>query len=92
MNQTENKTKKEVYLVEGMHCSGCENTVGRVIASLPGVKSAKADLGSASVSLEYDPSKVTVDQVKEAVGKFGYKIVGERAPEGRREGSDEAVS
>jgi hypothetical protein len=49
-------------------------------------------LSSASVSFEYDPTQVTIEAIKQAVNKVGYKIVGERAPAGRREGSDEAVS
>ena len=85
-------TKKETYLVEGMTCSGCERTVAKVISNMEGVKSSKADLASATVSIEYDPSKVTIDNIKSAINKVGYKFVGERPSLGQREGSDEAVS
>jgi copper chaperone len=85
-------TKKESYLVEGMTCSGCERTVSKVISNIDGVTSAKADLGSTSVSVEYDPSKVSIDNIKSAINKIGYKFVGERPSHGQREGSDEAVS
>jgi len=84
--------KKEVYLVDGMTCSGCERTVSKVVASIEGVASAKADLSNSTVSVEYDPSKVTIDKIKEAVNKVGYKFVGERPSNGQREGSDEAIS
>ena len=84
--------KKEAYLVEGLTCSGCERTVSKVVANIEGVASAKADLGSSTVSVEYDPSKVTIDKIKEAVNKVGYKFVGERPANGQRESSDEAVS
>ena len=86
------ETKKETYLVEGMTCAGCERTVQRVVGNVEGVKSAKADLASASVSVEYDPTKVSVDNIKSAVDKVGYKFVGERPAHGQRAGSDEAVS
>ena len=86
------KLKKESYLVEGMTCSGCERTVSKVVSNIEGVASAKADLGSSTVSVEYDPSKVTIDKIKEAVNKVGYKFVGERPANGQREGSDEAIS
>lgn len=85
-------TIKQSYLVEGMTCSGCERTVERIIGNLDGVKSSKADLGSATVSVEYDSSKVDVDKIKSAVGSVGYKIIGERRAHGQRQGSDEAVS
>ena len=86
------KLKKESYLVEGMTCSGCERTISKVVSNIDGVSSAKADLGSSTVSVEYDPSKVTIDKIKEAVNKVGYKFVGERPANGQREGSDEAIS
>jgi|GEM_PF-586258 len=86
------ETKKESYLVEGMTCSGCERTVQRVVGNVEGVKSSKADLASSTVSVEYDPSKVTIDIIRSAVNSVGYKFVGERPSHGQREGSDEAVS
>jgi copper chaperone len=86
------RSKKESYLVEGMTCSGCERTVQKVIEKLDGVTSSKADLNSSTVSIDYDPSKVTIDQIKSAVNGVGYKIVGERPAFGQREGSDEAIS
>jgi mercuric ion transport protein len=85
-------TKKEAYLVEGMTCSGCERTVSKVVSNIEGVASAKAELGSSSVLVEYDPSKVNIDKIKEAVNKVGYKFVGERPPNGQRESSDETIS
>jgi copper chaperone len=89
---SEHVFKKEVYLVEGMTCAGCERTIQKVIGNLDGVKSSKADLKSATVSVEYDPGKVTIDQIKSAVNGVGYKFVGERPAYGQREGSDEAIA
>jgi copper chaperone CopZ len=86
------KTIKQSYLVEGMTCAGCERTVSKVVGNLDGVKWSKADLASSTVSVEYDPAKVNIDAIKAAVGKVGYKFVGERPANGQREGSDEAVS
>jgi copper chaperone CopZ len=85
-------TKKDSYLVEGMTCSGCERTVSRVVGNIEGVSSSKADLSSSTLTVEYDPSKVTIDQIKNVVNGVGYKFVGERPSNGQREGSDEAVS
>jgi copper ion binding protein len=85
-------TKKESYLVEGMTCSGCERTVSKVVGNIEGVSSSKAELSCSTVTVEYDPSKVTIDKIKEALNRVGYKLVGERPVNGQREGSDEAVS
>jgi P-type Cu+ transporter len=86
------KTKKEAYLIEGMSCSGCERAIQRVVSNLEGVAHAKADLASTSLALEYDPGRINIDSIKSAVGKLGYKIVGERPAEGQREGSDEGIT
>jgi copper chaperone CopZ len=88
----EHGLRNEVYLVEGMTCSGCERTVQRVIGNLDGVKSSKADLKSSTVSVEYDPGKISIDKIKSAINGVGYKFVGERPAHGQREGSDEAVA
>jgi Cu+-exporting ATPase len=85
------RLKRESYLIEGMTCSGCERTVSKVVSNIEGIASAKADLRSSTLSVEYDPSKVTIDEIKDAVNKVGYKFVGERPANGQREGSDEAI-
>jgi copper chaperone CopZ len=83
---------KREYLVEGMTCSGCERAIQRVVSTVDGVKGVKADLATSTVSLEYDPSKATIDDIRSAVTKIGYKFVGERPPHGQKEGRDDAVS
>ncbi|MEO7989274.1 MAG: cation transporter [Chryseolinea sp.] len=76
------RTKKETYLVEGMTCSGCERTVSKVISNIEGVTSAKADLNSTSISVEYDPLMVSIDNIKSAINKVGYKFIGEKPSRG----------
>jgi mercuric ion transport protein len=84
--------KRESYLVEGMTCSGCERAIQRVVSSVQGVSQVEADANNSTVSVEYDPQQVTIDQIKSAVNKIGYKFVGERPPFGQKEGRDDAVS
>lgn len=85
-------SKKGSYLVEGMTCSGCQRAIQKAVTSLEGVEAVNADLGTATVSVEYDPAKVNIDQIRNAVNRMGYKFVGERPPAGQREGRDDAVS
>jgi copper chaperone CopZ len=75
-----------------MTCSGCERTVQKVVSNIEGVSHSKADLKSSTIEIEYDPEKVTIDKIKSTVNGIGYKFVGERPPNGQREGSDEAIS
>ena len=71
-------TKKDVFVVEGMTCSGCERTVQKVVGNIEGVTSSKADVNSATVTVEYDPAKVTAENVKAAVERVGYKFAGQK--------------
>ena len=73
-------SKMESYLVEGMTCSGCERAIQRVVSNLDGVSSAKADLNNSTISVEYNPDKVSIDQIRSAVNKIGYKFIGKRTP------------
>jgi mercuric ion transport protein len=93
-NKTETRESnylKKSYLVEGMTCSGCERTISKVVGNIEGVRTAKADLSSSTVSVEYDPQKVSIDKIKSAINGIGYKLIDERPPLGQREGSDEAI-
>ena len=83
---------KVAYLVEGMTCSGCERTVQKVISNLEGISSVKADAPASTVTVEYDPAKVNIEQIRAAVTRVGYKFVGERPPHGQKEGRDDSVS
>lgn len=69
---------KENFIVEGMTCSGCERTVSKVVSNIEGVTSAKAEFPSSSLSVEFDPAKVSVEKIRDAVNKVGYKFVGKK--------------
>ncbi len=86
---TAEETKKEVYLVEGMTCAGCERTVATVIKNLEGIISATADLKSSTVSVEYDPAKTTLDRIRTVVNHVGYTFVGESRDDGERVRGDD---
>ena len=75
-----------------MTCSGCERAIQRVVSGVEGVKEVKADAASSTVSLEYDSSRATIDDIRAAINKIGYKFVGERPPHGQKEGRDDAVA
>ena len=85
-------TLKDSYLVEEMSCTGCERTITRVVSNLPGVASAKADLERTSVSFEYNPDKITVDGIKHALHRIGYKIVDKTPPPGKEDQRDGCCS
>lgn len=62
-----------VLPVEGMTCLTCEKTVEGALKGLPGVISAQASTKSQNVLVEFEPGKVTFDQMIQSINKTGYK-------------------
>lgn len=69
-----NQSKKEVYEVQGMTCSGCERSVQKVVSNIAGVSSAQASLQAGALTVEYDPTKVDIETIRNSVAKIGYKV------------------
>ncbi|MDF2719627.1 MAG: copper chaperone [Paenibacillus sp.] len=59
--------------VDGMSCGHCVNSIEGAVKKLGA--SAKVDLGSKSVALQFDESKVTLAAIKEAIEDQGYDVV-----------------
>jgi copper chaperone len=65
---------QKVHLqVNGMSCGHCVSSVEGAVKKLGA--SAQVDLGSKSVSVEYDESKLKLDAIKEAIEDQGYDVV-----------------
>ncbi len=59
--------------VEGMTCPSCKVAVRTAITRLAGVRDAKVDVAQKSATVEYDPSKVSPQQMVDAVNRLGYE-------------------
>ena len=61
--------------VKGMTCESCNLHVENTLAQLPGYINAKADYKTGTVKVEFDASKSSEKEVKDAVNSTGYKII-----------------
>lgn len=61
--------------VKSMDCGGCLDQVEEAAKGLLGVISAKVNLETSEVSLEYDESKVSLSDIREAIEKTGFETV-----------------
>jgi len=59
--------------IEGMTCAGCVNSVTRVLTALPGVAQADVSLTKARAKVTYDPAHTSVEAMKQAIERAGYK-------------------
>ena len=63
-----------VLQVDGMKCGGCESSVQSALKAIEGVASVKADHIRKQVAVELDPSKVSVEKIKETIIGQGYSV------------------
>ena len=60
-------------LVEGMKCTGCENTVENAVKNLDGIIQVKADHQKGEVFVKFEEGKVDVEKIVETINKTGYR-------------------
>jgi copper chaperone len=65
--------EKVTLQVNGMSCNHCVNSVEGALKGLGA--SAKVDLASKSVAIEYDEANVTLATIKETIEDQGYAVV-----------------
>jgi len=58
--------------IDGMTCTGCEQTIQNNIGKLEGIKSVKASFTTGTAIVEFFPDKVDTTKIKEAVTGSGY--------------------
>ena len=63
---------KEIYDIGGMHCAACSSAVERVTRKLPGVKSSNVNLIMNRMTIEYDETKTTPEQIIQKIEKAGF--------------------
>ena len=66
------KTKQLVIPIIGMHCANCANTVGRNLKRMIGVDEASVSYASERAVINYDPKRVTPDEMIAMIKDLGY--------------------
>lgn len=66
--------QKQTLNVTGMSCGHCQASVEGALKGLDGVSAVEVDLNSGKVEVTYDESKVSLENMKEAVEEQGYDV------------------
>ncbi len=61
--------------VDGMSCSHCAASVKRAVEALAGVRSVSVSLESGEVTVDFDGTAASVDQIADAIMEEGYEVV-----------------
>jgi len=74
MVDTTKKSQKARIHITGMTCTTCAATVEKALAETKGVAQARVNFASEKASIEYDPEKVDLTGIKNAVSEAGYGV------------------
>ena len=69
------KTDEALFKVVGMYCFTCKPVVEKQLKNEAAVKKIDIDYMTDSVVVEFDPSLVTGEEIKNKLEKSGYKFV-----------------
>ncbi len=68
------KSEKTNIHITGMTCTTCAATIEKGLAKTPGVEEAKVSFASEKASVEYDPAKVDLAEIKNTITQIGYGV------------------
>lgn len=67
--------ERAFFKVVGMYCTSCKPLVEKQLEEEEGVKKIDFDYMIDSVVVEFDPSLITREKIKERLEKSGYRFV-----------------
>ena len=77
---------------DGVACPTCVTSIESLLDRLPGVDRVEANYGAERVMVDFDPSRIRIEQMRRAIGSSGYRVE-ERQKPGSAETEDaEAVA
>ncbi len=74
-----NSSKKKAKIkISGMNCASCALNVEKSLNNLKGVEEAQVNLNTEEADVNYDPDKLNLRELENAVKKAGYGVVNEK--------------
>ena len=70
----ENGTQKLKLSIVGMDCAACAISIEKQVRNMDGVKKINVNLTSENAFVEYIPSRVSAQQIADAIGSAGYRV------------------
>jgi len=65
----------DTFRVEDIHCSGCEDAIRKALTRLSGVSDVAPDSATNQVTVRYDESQTSTDEIVERLATAGYPVV-----------------
>ncbi len=64
--------REEIYDIVGMHCAACSSSIERVTRKLPGVEESNVNLPLNRLTIRYDESKTSSEDIVAKIKKAGF--------------------
>ncbi len=61
--------------IKGMHCVACALTIEKALKKEKGILGANVNFASEKASLEFNPQKINLKQIKKVIRQAGYEVV-----------------
>jgi mercuric ion binding protein len=70
--------KTVTVAIEGMTCTGCENTIQEAVTKVQGIASVKASHLDSTAVVSFDSTQTSISAIGDAVTEAGYVFKGEK--------------
>ncbi len=68
------ENKKITLPIKGMHCASCAFVIEKTLKKQEGVVSCLVNYGNEKATIEYAPSKISLEDLNEKIEPFGYSL------------------
>ncbi len=65
---------KKTYTITGMHCTGCANSVKKVLEQVDGISTADVNLAAEKATIQFSEQSIDDKAVVDAVQKAGFNV------------------
>ncbi|MGH3450767.1 MAG: heavy-metal-associated domain-containing protein [Haloechinothrix sp.] len=66
---------RKTFGVQGFHCTGCADNLGKALHRIDGVVRAQADFEKGEVEVRFDPERVSDDVIRDGIRTAGFEAV-----------------
>ncbi|RAP53983.1 MAG: hypothetical protein BZ137_04765 [Methanosphaera sp. rholeuAM130] len=70
----------EVFIVEDMMCSACQNTITKTLTDNENISNVTVDLEKKEVTVEYDENNLDVEEILSSLDNVGFPATIKKKP------------
>ena len=68
-------TRTAVIPVKGMHCATCALSISKTLYKREGIREADVNYGTEKAVVEYDPEKISLEEIGDTIRELEYEPV-----------------